>query len=328
MNTSSQDITFVFRLKFTLFLFLLFVSFGLKAGDSYTVGLATWSGYPESVRGFKTGLAEAGLIEQKNVEFVVGKTGADKAIQRNVSESFRAAKVDLVYSLTTLGTTIVKEVMPETTPIVYSIVTYPADSGLIDSFEYSGNNLVGTSNYVPLRHYMSLLKLIVPNTKSVAIFHRKGEPNSKIQASNMMRFLKRDGIQGIDLEPENLEQLKQMALEYADKVDLFMTTTDTLMQSGGEEALAQISVNKGIPILSSNKAGIIHGATFGPVVDFYELGKLSGKKAARILREGVKPSALQSELQDPPIFLVNKSSIETLGIELSERALKTITWVE
>ena len=57
--------------------------------------------------------------------------------------------MDLVYSLTTPGTAIVKEVLPSDTPIVFSIVTYPADAGLIESFEYSGNNLVGTSNYVP-----------------------------------------------------------------------------------------------------------------------------------------------------------------------------------
>ena len=31
-----------------------------------------------------------------------------------------------------------KKIMPHFTPIVFSIVTYPADSELIESFEYSG----------------------------------------------------------------------------------------------------------------------------------------------------------------------------------------------
>ena len=71
--------------------------------------------------------------------------------QREIAESFREVGVDLVYSLTTpKGQLIMKQILPETTPIVFSIITYPADSGLIESLDYSGNNLVGTSNYVDL----------------------------------------------------------------------------------------------------------------------------------------------------------------------------------
>lgn len=288
--------------------------------SEFTVGLAVWSGYPESVRGFKDGLAELGLREGKNITFIHGKVGADKDIQKKVAAGFNSSGVDLVYSLTTPGTTIVKNIMSEKTPIVFSIVTYPADSGLIDSFEYSGNNLVGTSNYIPLRHYIKLLKVILPETKSVAIFHRRGEPNSKIQASSMMRLLKREGIKGIDLEPENLDQLKQMAEGLAGMVDVFMTTTDTLMQGGGEELLIDISLKRRIPILSSNKSGIEKGSTFGPVADFYTLGKLSGDKAARILKYKIDPTMIESETQNPPLFLVNKRSLKTLGIKLSSKA--------
>ena len=318
------------NLRHLVFVFVTFIfaAMSVEAEEQYRIGLATWSGYPESVQGFKDGLAEAGLLEGKNLSFLSGQLGADKELQQQVAQGFLDAGVDMVYSLTTPGTTIVKNVMPETTPIVFSIVTYPADSGLIDSFEYSGNNLVGTSNYVPIRHYLSLLKLVVPNVKSVGIFHRKGEPNSKIQAANMLRLLKREGIKGVDLEPENLEEVRSMAIDVIDTVDVFMTTTDTLMQSGGEKILIDISLDKHIPILSSNKTGIRAGATFGPVADFYTLGKLSGEKAAKILLQRVSPERIESELQDPPLFLVNKASLEALDITLSVSARKAVTWSE
>ena len=296
------------------------------AGPPYKIGLAVWTGYPDSVRGFKDGLAAAGLVEGDSLSFMLGEPGADKTLQRTVAESFKAAKVDLVYTLTTPGTTIIKEVMPPETPIVFSIVTYPADSGLIESFEYSGNNLVGPSNYVPLRHHMNLLKLILPDVSKVAIFHRKGEPNSKIQAASLTRLLKRATIEVIDQEAADIDQLRKMAQSLAGKVDAFITTTDTLMQSGGEQVLTEISLRHKIPILSSNKAGIEKGSSFGPVVDFYALGKISGTKAAQILLEGVKPDQLESEMQDPPLFLANRNSIQVLGIELSPAALARIQW--
>lgn len=312
-------------IRLITFGFLLLSSFGLYATE-FTIGLSVWSGYPESIRGFKDGLASEGLLEGDHVRFIQGEAGADKNLQSAIAEKFKAEKVNLVYSLTTPGTTIVKSVMPETTPVVFSIVTYPADSGLIEDFEYSGNNLVGTSNYIPLHHYINLLKAILPKAKRVAVFHRKGEPNSKIQASNMLRHLKREGISVIDIEAENIEQVKAKGNELIGSVDAFITTTDTLMQSGGESALVEISLMNGIPILSSNKTGIEGGASFGPVADFYILGKMSGKKAAEILINKTPPTKIESELQDPPIALVNRKSIEKLGIKLSKDLLKNIRW--
>ncbi|MBW8183249.1 ABC transporter substrate-binding protein [Shewanella nanhaiensis] len=296
----------------------------VEAKDRYRVGVASWSGYESSVQGFKDGMTEAGLIENININYTLGEIGSDKTLQEKVAKEFKRLGVDLVYSLTTPGTAIMKEVLPEQMPIVFSIVTYPADSGLIESFEYSGNNLVGTSNFIPLAHYISLLNLILPNAKSAAIFHRKGEPNSNIQAANMIRLLKRKGITTINLEPRDIEELKLMAKEQVSKVDLFITTTDTLLQAGGEAALIEISLQHKLPILSSNKSGIEQGSTFGPVADFYTLGKMAAKKASRILQEKLPPTRLKSELQDPPLFLANPNSLKQLGIVLSDTAKEKV----
>ncbi len=313
------------NIKVTTISLLLALSQCIHAAD-YKIGLAVWSGYPDCVEGFKQALSDAGLREGEQVEFIQGEVGADKGLQREVAHRLKEADVDLVFSLTTPGTTIIKEVMPDTTPIVFSIVTYPADSGLIESFEYSGNNLVGTSNYVPLRHSVDLLKLIVPKAGRVAIFHRKGEPNSKIQASSLYRLFKRSGIEVLDFEPETIEQVKTMALSVHDQVDLFVTTTDTLMQSGGEAALIDISLDKKVPILSSNMSGVEQGATFGVVTDFRTLGTISGEMAVQILKDKVSPERLKSMLQEPPIYLVNKKSMAQLGIRVMGDVEERITW--
>ncbi|MBL4583197.1 MAG: ABC transporter substrate-binding protein [Pseudomonadales bacterium] len=304
---------------------LLTLAMQTTAGD-FKIGIAQWSGYPDSVEGFKAGLSESGLIEGENVEFNYAKIGGNQALQIKETQRLLDENVDLIYSLTTPGTTIVKNLSPPTLPIVFSIVTYPADSGLIESFEYSGNNLVGTSNYVRAAHFITLLKLILPNTKTVAIFHRKGEPNSKIQASNLIRLFKRSGIKSIDVEVETAEEVSKSAISLVGKAEVFITTTDTLMQSGGEKELIKISNSHKIPILSSNKNGIDSGSTFGAVSDFYTLGKMSGLKAAEILKNNTKPSRIETEVQNPPLFLGNRSAMKRLGIKLSDRAAAKIVW--
>jgi len=294
----------------------------------YKIGVSEGTGYPTSVQGFKEAMAAAGFIEGRNVEYLSGRSGLDPARQREVTEEFKDAQVDLVYSLTTPGTAIIKDVMPATTPIVFSVVTYPADSGLIESFDYSGNNLVGTSNYVELTAYIGLLKTVLPHARTLAIFRRKKEPNSKIQAANVIRLCKKNGLQTIDQPLGTVEEVRDAALALVGKVDVFMTTTDTLMQGGGEEALIKVSLDKKVPILSSNKVGIEQGSTFGPVADFYVLGKMSGEMAARILREGVPPARLQSKIQDPPLILINGRSAEALGIRIPEEKLTNFQYVK
>lgn len=296
--------------------------------SNYKIGLALWSGYPNCVQGFKDALAHKGLIEGEQVSFIQGQIGANKILQTQVANHLKQQNVDLVFTLTTPGTTIIKAVLPITTPLVFSIVTYPADSGLIESFEYSGNNLVGTSNYVSLTHSIDLLLGVLPNTKDVAIFHRKGEPNSKIQSANLYRILKRKGVNVIDVEATDVANLKEQALALVNKVEVFITTTDTLMQSGGENTLIELSLTHKIPILSANKKGIEQGATFGVVADFYQLGYMSGEMAADILINNVSPESIQSRLQKPPSYLFNKKSIDLLGIKIPAQLSFKIQWTE
>ncbi|QTA89124.1 ABC transporter substrate binding protein [Desulfonema magnum] len=106
-----------------------------------------------------------------------------------------------------------------------------------------------------------------------------------------------------------------------------ITTQDTLIQGGGENALIKVSLEKKIPILSSNKVGIENGSTFGPVADFYTLGQISGKMAARILKEKISPSQLQSKLQNPPLILINKNSAEIMRIKIPEDKLENFKYV-
>ena len=283
---------------------------------NYSIGISVWSGYPDSVRGFKDALATAGLREDQGVQYIFRNAQGNKARQQEIAREFRELGVDMVYSLTTPGTIIIKEQLPDTTPIVFSVVTYPADAGLIESLEYSGNNLVGTSNYVPLNNYVSLLKNLLPATKTAAIFHRKGEPNSKIQAVGLTRLLRRAGIKVTQQQPSSLEEVSSMANAISATTDVFISTTDTLMQSGGEQRLIETSLKTGTPILSSNKQGIKDGSSFGPVADFYTLGQLSGQMAVRIIQQQQHPSSMSSKLQEPPLTLINKSSMTALKLDI------------
>ena len=301
----------------------------LVQAKPFVVGISTWNSYPTSVAGFKQSLTLKGLIEGKDVIYIEKSAQADKQKQREIAELFKREKVDLVYSLTTSGTVIIKQVLPESTPIVFSIVTYPADAGLIESMEYSANNLVGTSNYVPEKYFHEIIDGVFPHAKSVLIFHRYGEPNSKIQAVNLKRLIKKTGADVKIISATSLQDLEQKAKKYLYKLnpEVLVTTTDTLMQNGGEKVLIKLAKKENVAILSSNKTGIEAGATLGPVADFKILGNVSGLMAVKILKESTLPTHMPSKYMQPPLILVNKPAKKSTGIVIPEH-FKNVRYVD
>ncbi|MFH1762511.1 MAG: ABC transporter substrate binding protein, partial [bacterium] len=121
---------------------LIFLPCCLKKNSLKIIGISQWVSNPEydrNIAGFKDKLAEYGFIENKNLKYIIKIAEADKTKQREIIKSFKDNKVDLIYSLTTPGTLIAKEIIKDI-PIVFSIVTYPAKAGVIKSIENSGCN--------------------------------------------------------------------------------------------------------------------------------------------------------------------------------------------
>ncbi|QTA89127.1 hypothetical protein [Desulfonema magnum] len=97
-----------------IFVICCFLTFGPAVvhceTDKYKIGISSWVGFPSSVKGFKDSLAAEGLTEGENVTFLSGKSDGDKNKQHAIAEHFKKERVDLVYSLCTSGTFIIKKI--------------------------------------------------------------------------------------------------------------------------------------------------------------------------------------------------------------------------
>ncbi|MBC8481743.1 MAG: hypothetical protein H8D47_03665, partial [Planctomycetes bacterium] len=140
----------------------------------FTIGIARWNFDPTyncNVDGFKEGLAERGYVEGENVKFIIKSPQSDLEIQRQIIQSFIDEKVDLIFSIATPGTLIAKK-MTSQIPIVFSVCTFPVESDIIESLESSGNNMVGTRNYITVERQYDQFEKIYAGTKVLAFVHR------------------------------------------------------------------------------------------------------------------------------------------------------------
>jgi putative ABC transport system substrate-binding protein len=296
----------------------------VKVEKMTSIGIAGWGSNPEftrNIEGFKDGLAENGYVEGENVHFIIKIPETDLDVQREIIQSFIDAGVDLIFSITTPGTLVAKE-MTGTIPIVFSVNTFPVESGVIESLEGSGNNLVGTRNYIAIERQYSLFEKIYPHTKTLAFVHRKGEPNSVAQHLEMKALLEKKGIEVIDIAAVDLADMRAQLESNIEGVDSMFSACDTLTHApGGEELIVEFSQRHKKPSFACNKEGTLRGHLMGNVADFYAIGKISGRQAALILG-GAKPSSLLTESPAEDYLLLNTITAGVLGIEIPQHVLE------
>ena len=288
----------------------------------FTVGIARWNSdltYSGNVEGFKEGLAEMGYVEGENVKFIIKTPESNLEIQRQIIESFVSAKVDLIYSLTTPGTLVAKDVT-RTIPIVFSIVTYPVESGVIELLEGSGNNLVGTRNFIAVERQYNQFEKIYAGTKILAFVHRKDEPNSDAQFLEMKALLKEKGIEVIDIAAVDLDDMRAQLESVIEAVDSLFLACDTLINVGGDEIVIEISKKYKKPCFACLKGSIAKGALVGNVADFYAIGRLSGIKTGLIL-DGAEPSSLLTESPVEDYVIINTKTAKEIGMEIPQYIL-------
>lgn len=294
-----------------------------------TVGIARWvtnSEMDRSIKGFKEGLALKGYIEGENILFVEKNPEADSAAQREIIEGFISQKVDLIYSLTTPGTTIAKaltEKMQNPIPVVFSVCTYPVESNLIASLNSSENNLVGTRNYVPFTKQYYIFEQLFPDTKSLAVVRRKGESNSTNQLKEVKAQLEERGITIIDIAAIDLADMQNQLDMNAANIDAIFSTCDTLNQHGGEKIIAEFGKQHKIPSFACNKEGVIDGLLVGNIGDFKAIATISGEQAGQILN-GADPTWLKTEFPRDNYIILNATTAKILAVDISPVFLESV----
>ena len=307
---------------------LLMLPQALSKPETVTIGILPWvsdgnSVFESNIAGFKSALKNAGFEEGVNIEYIQRSANANPETQRAIIESLIEEDVDLLYSLTTTGTLIAQDRV-EHRPIVFSIVTYPVEAGLIHSLGQSKNNLVGTRNWFPLNLQLNAFLQVVPDPRVIGFLHRTGEVNSGIQLAEMRKAASQRGIEIVSISGATLEELTKGLDNKITSVDALYSACDTLIQSHAEETIIARALKAQIPSFSCNSSGPEKGDLLGVVADYKGIGRLAGEKASLII-EGVPPTALETGNVSVPDIVINRDTARALGIVLPQEVIAAAT---
>jgi len=286
--------------------------------DSFKIGIVSWvtnEEFEKNIISFKKYVQLDDHFNENNLQFIERISNADKSKHQEIVQEFIDEKVDLIFTQTTSGTLAVKE-MTQKIPIVFSVVTYPVEAGIINDLEQSGNNIVGTRNYISIEEQFDFF-LEISQVNKIGFIHRENESNSMIQINEAIEYGNKHGIEIIDISATSLENLENKINGNISNVDALYQACDTLVQSGGEEIAIRIATENNKPTFSCNLDGVREGALAGKVANFEDIGQESGSMAHKIL-EGKDVRNMKTKGPSIAYSIINLKTAESLGIEISK----------
>ncbi len=264
------------------------VGCGETSNQKAKVGIiqyATFSALNSANDGFIEGLKQGGFEDGVNITISYDNPEGDSATLSALAKTI-VRDNDLVLGIATPAATALQAAAQQQnskTKILFTAVTDPADSKLVNSNANPGGNITGTSDMNPVELQIDLLKEVLPSADTVGILYTISESNSKVQ-SDLAE--KEAAKQGLNTLVQTVSDVSDIAMSVrkliSDGADVIYIPTDNLLASN-MPAVTNIAYESKIPV-SAGEAGMVEsGGTFALGIDYYNLGVLTGKMAAEIL---------------------------------------------
>lgn len=297
-------------------------SSGSKSGDAeYTIGISQFAehGSLDNCReGFIEGLKEEGIEEGANLKIEYKNAAADQGTAKQISDTFVSDKVDLICGIATPSAQAAfNSAMNSDIPVIYTAVTDPAEAKLVDDEGNPVGEITGTSDELPIKEQLEMIREILPDAKKVGILYTTSEANS---VSALSTYKKLAGDYDLEIVEKGVTQTADISLaaeELLGEVDCLTNLTDNTVVNSLATILDKANAQK-IPVFGSEIEQVKLGCLAAEGLDYIKLGKQTGKMAAQVLKGEKKASEIKYETISEPGLYVNTKAAENLGITIDE----------
>lgn len=294
---------------------------GETGADTYTVGISQFAvhGSLDNCReGFLAGLAEEGIVEGENLKVEYVNAQADMNTAGMTASNFVTKKVDLICAIaTSAAMTAYNATMNTEIPVIYTAVSDPVEAGLAKEDGTPVGNITGTSDALAIEAQLQMIREVLPEAKKIGIIYTTSEANS---ISNVAKYEELAGDYGFEIVSTGVTAMSEVALAAADivgKADCITNLTDNTVVSALQTVLEEAN-KKNIPVFGSEVEQVKAGCVASMGLEYIELGKQTGRMAAKVLKGEAKASEMNFEIITEPSLYLNLEAAEKVGLEFPE----------
>ena len=287
----------------------------------YRVGVIHEGGpFYVAIDGLKEGLRELGLAEGKHYVLEVRDLKGDRRAAEAAARSLEREKVDLIYTVATSVTTVVKRATTEI-PIVFAVGSDPVAAGLVESFARPGGRCTGVYRQGDLTaKRLETLKEILPKVRKVVTFYDPSNELALADAKSAREAAGQLKIEIVERQVASVEELRLgMKALKAQEADAFFFINDAMVTSQAQFIIDTARAKK-LPTVFSEPDLVAKGALAGYGVGYYEMGRLSAKYVQRVLT-GTSPQNLPVESLSRVELVVNLKTARAIGVTIPQAVL-------
>ena len=269
-------------------------------------------------KGFIDGLAEKGYKDGENIEIEQQNASGKQDTAQQIAGQFVSAKKDLIFAIATPTAQACYNATKDI-PIVFSAVTNPVNDGLAKDWKSSDCNTTGTSDMANIDEQLALLKEVLPNAKTLGVVYTTSETNSVNQVNELELLAAKYNLKIKKIGVANINEINQVLSNAMGDIDVLYAPTDNNV-AASYELVAQIALKANKPVIGAELAVVEKGGLLSKGIDYYELGKMAGYKAAEIL-DGKNPQDIEIETMKELAITVNTDVAKKLGITIPQNIL-------
>lgn len=179
-------------------------------------------------------------------------------------------------------------------PILFTAVTDPVKAGLVSSLENGEGFVTGTSDINPVEQQIQLIKEIITDVDKVGVLYTITEENSKVQADLAVDEIEDnqhwEAVVRTATGPSDIATVVQELVQVPGLDAIYIPTDNTIAANTGAVKSAVQGTHK---LVVCGEESMLKGC--GAVtlsIDYFKLGKMTGKMAAQILKGEKKAKEL------------------------------------
>lgn len=288
------------------------------AEPAYTVGICqilTHEAVDQAALGFMDALDE--LLGKGTVAYELKDASGDTAICSLIINDYIAQEVDLILAN---GTPALKAAAAATADIPIlgtSITEYGVALDLDEFHGIVGGNVSGTSDLAPMDQQAAMIPALFPQAQTVGMLYCSAEPNSLYQIETVGAHLKAMGLDALPypfMDSNDMAAIVQDACEHCDVI--YIPTDNTV--AANATIVDNICQPAGVPVVTGDTGtcAIAGAAVLG--ISYYELGRITGEMAARVLTGEADISTLPIAYVEHVTHQYNPIICEALGIQVPD----------
>ncbi len=298
--------------------------------DMYTIGISQIAphGSLDNCReGFIAGLAEEGFVEGENVTFDYQNASGEIANAGMIAETFVSKNYDLIAGIATPTAMAAYNAAIDTDiPVIFTAVSDPVAAELVLSLEEPGTNSTGTSDALPLEPQMAMIREFMPEAKTIGILYTTSEVNS---VTHLKAFEELAPKYGFTIEAIGVNTSSDIPLAVdtlLPKVDVINNFTDNNVVNNLDTVLSKAN-EAGIPVFGSEEEQVKKGCVAAQNINYFELGKATGKMAADVLN-GADIKTMPVQVISESLPVANKQALESFNLSVPKEYEETVTYLE